>query len=140
MVLCGIGGKTIAEAQDQLSYEEYIKWLWYRQKFGPLDTFTRQDRGFALIACAISGEKKLTTFMPFHDEGEEGQPVSLGQSNELADQRLASMFGAKVSTERTSAPPKRRRKRQQVDEPRESVVKYVGVDPKIVDHKRLVRK
>ena len=37
LVLCGIGGRTIAEAQTRLSYEEFCRWASYRALRGLLN-------------------------------------------------------------------------------------------------------
>lgn len=81
MVLAGVGGRTIVEAQRNLSHAEFFAWAEYRKKRGPLNPLLRQESGFALLAgllCAAHGIKgsggQILThkdFMPYaHDEPE----------------------------------------------------------------------
>lgn len=37
MVLAGVGGRTIAELADNLTYAEYLSWVKYRNKYGNLN-------------------------------------------------------------------------------------------------------
>lgn len=73
-MLAGIGGKTVAEAKENVSYAEFMAWLAYRRKRGPLNLSTRMDHGFALIATLITrglgGKAEMTDFLPFADETE----------------------------------------------------------------------
>lgn len=72
-MLNGIGGRTIAEAQERLSYPEYLTWLKYRRKRGSLNTGLRVERGAALLASLYAnahskdGGYKLHDFAPYHD-------------------------------------------------------------------------
>lgn len=68
-MLAGVGGKTVAEAKEAVSYAEFRGWLAYRQKFGPLDERLRMDRGFAVVATLINnglgGTAQLSDFLPY---------------------------------------------------------------------------
>lgn len=72
--MCGIGGCTIAEAQQRLSYPEFLSWARYRHKRGTLHTGMRIERGTALLATLYAnshsknGGFKLYDFMPHEDE------------------------------------------------------------------------
>lgn len=72
--MCGIGGCTIAEAQQRLSYPEFLSWARYRNKRGTLHTGMRIERGTALLATLYAnshsknGGFKLYDFMPHEDE------------------------------------------------------------------------
>jgi hypothetical protein len=46
-VLSGIGGKTVAEAQENVSYHEFRRWMEFRHLRGPLHFGTRIDRAAA---------------------------------------------------------------------------------------------
>ncbi|MCY1287202.1 hypothetical protein D9M68_176630 [compost metagenome] len=73
-MLCGVGGRTIAEAQQRLSYPEFLSWQKYRAKRGTLHVGMRIERGSALLATLYAnthskrGGFKLDDFMPHADE------------------------------------------------------------------------
>lgn len=70
----GIGGRTIAEAKERLSYPEFLTWLKYRQKRGSLHVGMRVEYGSALLAMLYAnahskhGGHQLHEFAPYHDE------------------------------------------------------------------------
>lgn len=78
-MLAGIGGRTIAEAQERLSYTEFCRWMAYRRKRGSFNVGMRLEHGSALLATLYAnarsknGGYKLTDFMPHMEE----PPVSL---------------------------------------------------------------
>lgn len=75
--MCGIGGRTIAEAKQNLEYSEFCDWLRYRNKRGTLNAGFRTELGTGqiatLIANALGGKGKssmLQDFAPHVDEPE----------------------------------------------------------------------
>ena len=78
MVLNGIGGRTIAEAQETLSFAEFQTWCQYRRKRGTLNVGRRIERGAALLAVLYrnahlgKGQNPYTIwdFMPHEEEPE----------------------------------------------------------------------
>ena len=50
-MLCGVGGRTIAEAQQRMSYDEFQSWVRYRNKRGSFNQGLRTERGAALLAA-----------------------------------------------------------------------------------------
>ena len=56
-MLAGVGGKTIAEAQSNLTVDEFLRWVEYRQLRGPLFLGPRID-SIASIIAASHGAKK----------------------------------------------------------------------------------
>ena len=72
--MCGIGGRTIAEAQERVSYPEFISWAKYRAKRGSLNVGLRVERGAALLATLEANSKggnfTLSDFAPYHDQPE----------------------------------------------------------------------
>lgn len=68
LVLNGIGGRTIAEAQERMTYAEAYSWYLYIRKHGSLNIGSRLEYGFALIAKqinrALGGKAEITDFMP----------------------------------------------------------------------------
>lgn len=74
--MCGIGGRTIEEAQSRLSYPEFLQWVAYRRKRGSLHLGMRVERGAALLATLyVNTHKKkgaegskIYDFMPHEDE------------------------------------------------------------------------
>lgn len=76
-MLCGVGGRTIAEAKERLSYSEAMQWHAYMKKRGGTNLGLRLEAGFALVATAISrsvgGKAKFEDFTPhLKDEEESG--------------------------------------------------------------------
>ena len=49
--------------------DEYMSWLAYRNKYGPLNSMIRQDNGFALIAMLINrglgGKAEMSDFLAY---------------------------------------------------------------------------
>ena len=74
MVLSGVGGRTIAEAQERLSFREFQAWQAYRAKRGSLHIGMRVERGAALIATLYANSKskdggfKIYDFMAHEEE------------------------------------------------------------------------
>lgn len=72
--MCGIGGRTIAEAQQKLSYGEFLSWVRYRRKRGGLNLGMRVEHGAATLAALYAnahskeGGLKIHHFAPHHDE------------------------------------------------------------------------
>jgi hypothetical protein len=67
-VLNGVGGRTVAEAQERLSVAEADRWQQYMAKRGSLHVGMRLEAGFALLAAminrAIGGKAEVNDFMP----------------------------------------------------------------------------
>lgn len=70
----GIGGRTIAEAQHRLSYQEFIQWARYRRKRGSLNVGMRVERGAGLLAALYAnsnsknGGYTISDFSPHEDQ------------------------------------------------------------------------
>jgi hypothetical protein len=75
-VLNGVGGCTIAEAQERITYPEFIAWARYRAKRGSLHPGLRIERSTALLASMYAnahskhGGYGWHDFAPYHDEPE----------------------------------------------------------------------
>ncbi|RTY47437.1 phage tail protein [Enterobacter hormaechei subsp. steigerwaltii] len=54
LVLNGIGGRTIAEAKERLSFCEFQQWVQYRQKYGNLNLMMRTEWGAALVSSVLA--------------------------------------------------------------------------------------
>lgn len=52
--MCGIGGRTIAEAKARLTYQEYCRWVRYRAERGSLNVGMRVERNSALLASMFA--------------------------------------------------------------------------------------
>ena len=65
MVLCGIGGRTIEEAQNRLSIEEVGRWAAYRRKRGSLHSGMRVEHAAALVAQLIANRYRKEGAQPF---------------------------------------------------------------------------
>lgn len=76
-MLNGVGGRTIAEAKQNMSYAEAQIWRAYRESSGPFNLATRVEHGFALLAtCIVNGNGGKTTLSDFIPEraGHKPQP------------------------------------------------------------------
>lgn len=54
----GIGGRTIAEAQERMSIREFQIWLRYREKYGQLNNMMRIEWGASLVASVLANINK----------------------------------------------------------------------------------
>ena len=74
-MLAGVGGCTVSEAKERITYEEALAWSAYMQKRGSLNVGMRLEYGFALLAAminnALGGKATLRDFMP-HAEPQQG--------------------------------------------------------------------
>lgn len=61
----GIGGRTIAEAQDRMSLREFQVWVKYRNKYGPLNVMMRTEWGASLVASVLANINKSKNSPPF---------------------------------------------------------------------------
>lgn len=43
-MLAGVGGRTVAEAKQRISYPEFLDWVSFRQAHGPISQQLRQER------------------------------------------------------------------------------------------------
>lgn len=72
--MCGVGGRTIAEAKQNMSYDEFVAWCKYRSLQGGLNIGLRVDRAvsraLAVYFNAMSKGKKLKPhdFSPYDQE------------------------------------------------------------------------
>jgi hypothetical protein len=75
----GIGGRTIEEAQNRVSYREFVTWVKYRNKRGSLNAGMRIERGSALLATLYAnthsknGGYTVYDFMP--NDSEQALPL-----------------------------------------------------------------
>lgn len=82
-MLNGIGGRTIAEAKQRMSYDEAADWALYIRETGGLNRGERMEQGFALVAMLLArmmGNKqsKLEDFIPQRVEQEATIEAVLG--------------------------------------------------------------
>ncbi|EKQ6537199.1 TPA: phage tail protein [Klebsiella michiganensis] len=61
----GIGGRTIAEAQERMSLREFQVWVKYRNKYGPLNIMMRTEWGASLVASVLANINKSKNSPPF---------------------------------------------------------------------------
>ena len=77
-MLNGVGGCTIEEAQQRLSYTEFRQWCEYRSRRGSLNAGLHVESNMALLTALYANSKskrkfKQHDFAPHYDE----PPVSL---------------------------------------------------------------
>jgi hypothetical protein len=70
LVSVGVGGRTVEEAKRNVSYDEFIRWCQFREKYGSLHVGMRVDRaiarGLALYVNSLSSRKvKPQDFSPY---------------------------------------------------------------------------
>lgn len=74
LVLHGVGGRTIEEAKERMTYPEFLSWCAFIAKRGSLNTGSRIEHGFALLATVISrtngGKAQMKDFLPVREEPE----------------------------------------------------------------------
>ncbi|MBX7275486.1 hypothetical protein K2E96_26760 [Pseudomonas sp. ERGC3:05] len=79
-MLNGIGGRTIAEAKANLTYNEALSWMAYLEQSGTANLGLRIERGFALLATILNnvhgGKANFDDFLPKRGEPEEGVGAS----------------------------------------------------------------
>lgn len=67
-MLNGVGGRTIAEAKERMTYQEALAWGRYIGRYGSLHTGRRLEAGSALVALQThrlgGGVAELLDFMP----------------------------------------------------------------------------
>lgn len=67
--MLGVGGNTIDQAQQNLSYEEVQRWAAYRKKRGSLNVGMRIEYGTAMLAKLFIDfhRKKGANPVPIHE-------------------------------------------------------------------------
>ena len=76
LVINGIGGRTIAEAKQRITRQEYLIWRAFRQKRGSLFVGRRIEQAIGnLMATYLSSkgakDVKAQSFMPHEDQPQE---------------------------------------------------------------------
>ena len=79
-MLAGIGGRTIEEAQNNMTYSEVVRWQHYRNKRGGFNIALRLERSAALLATLFYNRHYKTTadmydFMPYEERPEQSAPT-----------------------------------------------------------------
>lgn len=74
-MLNGIGGRTIREAKNNLSFDEAAAWREYIAKRGSINLGRRLESGFALVATITrnvhGGKATMSDFMPYESREED---------------------------------------------------------------------
>jgi hypothetical protein len=80
LVSAGVGGWTVEEAKERMSWVEARDWAAYTRRRGPLNLGVRLELGFAMLILkidhALGGKHALKDFMPWGKEPveeEEGE-------------------------------------------------------------------
>lgn len=88
LVLHGIGGRTILEAKNRLTYAEAMDWYAYLRRRGSLNLGNRLEHGFAMLATVMSrihgGEVEMEAFMPYESALAQAEEDANGISIEKA--------------------------------------------------------
>lgn len=94
LVLHGIGGRTVAEAKENLEATEVRRWVAYIRRHGSLNVGSRVAQSCAIVAMVVArslgGSKtaKVEDFMPTFDES--GEVVDMSE--------MAGILAAKGSS------------------------------------------
>lgn len=83
-MLAGVGGRTIAEAQERISIAEFDNWVRYKHKRGSFNIGMRVERGAALLATLFANSKSKNGGFKIYDfmQHEEEPPIPLEQAME----------------------------------------------------------
>jgi len=65
-----LGGRSIEEWQETLSYEEQETWLLFREKYGPMNPTIRTDAAIARLSACLIPKTSPKDFMPWPKEPE----------------------------------------------------------------------
>lgn len=68
--MMGVGGRTIEEAQQAMSYREFLGWIKYREKYGPLNASVRLETSLAMLMAQQSRSGEIIPFLPFRAQPE----------------------------------------------------------------------
>jgi len=60
-----VGGRTIEEAQKNISYEEFVRWVKYRNRRGPLNVGLRVEHDLAMIMQMLANRYRKEGSQPF---------------------------------------------------------------------------
>jgi hypothetical protein len=79
MVMAGVGGKTVEEAKDRLTFWEVQEfWIPYQSRHGSFNSTERMELGFAqlcrLVNHAAGGHARLEDFLPRREGEQHGTP------------------------------------------------------------------
>ncbi|KTT57394.1 hypothetical protein NS337_00675 [Pseudomonas oryzihabitans] len=87
-MLHGIGGRTILEAKNRLTYAEAMDWYVYLRRRGSLNLGNRLEHGFAMLATVLTrihgGEVEMEAFMPYESALAQAEEDANGISIEKA--------------------------------------------------------
>lgn len=87
MVLCGVGGSTIAEAKENISVAEYYEWVKYRNLRGSLSVVRRVEQAIGLLCSVVAnsaggkeggGKFEPKDYMPHETLAKEQQAAEDG--------------------------------------------------------------
>lgn len=89
-MLCGVGGRTIAEAKRRITYDEFVTWRAYIKKHGlPALGAEATERAFAVLTWrldrAYGGKTEISDWLPRPRSPENTQT-----------QEMARLLGIKV--------------------------------------------
>ena len=82
LVLCGIGGSTVAQAKANLSYRDAVDWFVFARQRGGL---SHSERLLATITTQVNrltgGDADISDFLPYLKSAErtDEQPAELGE-------------------------------------------------------------
>lgn len=103
-MLAGVGGRTVEEAQERMTYVEYIAWAEYAKKHGSFNLGVRIEDGFALLASVLAQlkGKRLTPdhFKPKREKIEEQQQPDIMAVFNMLKAKASETRAARVQPRR----------------------------------------
>lgn len=82
-MLAGVGGRTVEEAQQRMSYVEYLDWIAYRNRWGSFHQGMRIDRAVARVASMFAKNSKPEDFSPFDKAHSEPAAGTIDEAFQL---------------------------------------------------------
>lgn len=93
-MLNGVGGSTVKQAKERISYREFLDWCSYIEETGSLDLGGRFEQGIAMLSMVVNrsagGKSNIEDFLPKRQKPED----------EVAD--IGKVFGMLKVASRTS--------------------------------------
>ncbi len=90
-MLCGVGGKSVAEAKANITYVEFVQWCQFRARYGSFHIGMRIDRAAARVGSLLANIKSGKNIWTEQDLSPFDAVISEADKPELT---LESAFAA----------------------------------------------
>lgn len=76
-MLAGVGGWTVAEAKERVTYAEFLDWMQFRERRGTLNLGMRMEFLMARLTATMTKDASFQEILRHHDVyGADGDDVS----------------------------------------------------------------